>query len=114
MGPGDPFSTSRSAEPAARAGWDPPPAHEAVRRPYDASAEMGEMIMTNGYGGLVTALVGLVVGLAFGVLVMLAGTWSALAVLASGGAGALVAWIAYGIASGSLDLSGAWRTLRRR
>jgi len=70
--------------------------------------------MTNGRGGLVAALVGLVVGIAFGVLVMLAGAWSALAVLASGGGGALLAWLGYSIASGSLDFSGAWRTLRRR
>lgn len=60
------------------------------------------------------AVVGLVVGLTFGVLVMLSGAWSAVAVLAFGVGGALFAWVLYGATSGNLDFGAAWRALLRK
>ena len=70
--------------------------------------------MESGSRGLIAAVVGLVVGLTFGVLVMLSGAWSALAVLTFGLGGALFAWVVYGASSGVLDFGAAWRALLRK
>lgn len=64
--------------------------------------------------GTYAAVVGLVVGLVFGVLVMLSGAWSAMAVLGFGVGGAVLSWIAYGATSGQLDFGAAWRALLRK
>jgi hypothetical protein len=64
--------------------------------------------------GAIAAMVGLVVGLIFGVLVMMSGAWSALAVLTFGALGAVFAYVVFGVMTGSLDFGGAWRALRRK
>lgn len=70
--------------------------------------------METGSRGAIVAVIGLIVGLTFGVLVMMSGAWSAMAVLAFGFGGAALAWIAYGASTGTLDFGAAWRALLRR
>ncbi|MEQ9321392.1 MAG: hypothetical protein RIF41_19670 [Polyangiaceae bacterium] len=64
--------------------------------------------------GTVAIVLGAVVGLLFGVLVTLSGPLDALAVVGMGAAGAILAWLVHGAATGRLDFGGAWRSLRRK
>lgn len=57
-------------------------------------------------------LLGLALGMLFGILMLTYSFAGALLVYACGGLGAFVGWLGYGIAAGRLDVAGAWRALR--
>lgn len=63
--------------------------------------------------GVVPLLVGLFVGLVFGVVAVLAGFGAAVLVVLSGLAGMLLTWLVVNAARGRLDLRGAYRALLR-
>ena len=87
MGPRDPFSTPEA-----------PTGASDTHRP--ASSRMA-------------LLLGLAVGLTFGVLLLLGLVLEGIFVLLCGLVGAVLGWIIHGALTGSLDLRAAWRALRR-
>lgn len=98
MGPADPFSTSKTAEGAPR---------EERRAPSRSTAPAERSRRASLWSGFV-------VGALFGLLALLFSVGAAVLVLLLGALGALIGWIAHGFTSGGLDLSAAWRALRRR
>jgi len=64
--------------------------------------------------GAVAAITGLIVGVVFGLVLLLASPWGALLVLVSGLVGAGLGGAVFSIASGRVDVRGAWQALLRR
>ena len=101
MGPNDPYASAgaRPSAPPARAGrgpLDPLPSAPPRREPRR--------------GGL---LLGLGLGLLFGLLVLVWGFGAALLVGVCGAAGAGIGYAAHALAADRLDVAAAWRALRR-
>ncbi len=103
MGPGDPFAGSTS------------PASEQTDAIPDTLPEQSTMIqapvlkMKELY-----ILGGLLLGILFGIGLLVWGWIKMLLILTCGAIGAFIAWAVYEITSGNLDFGGAWRALRNK
>ena len=63
---------------------------------------------------LIIIITGLLLGVVFGVVLLLSGGWGALLVTALGLIGAGLAWLVHALVTGRLDFSAAWNALLRR
>ena len=70
--------------------------------------------MTADLTKLIIIVAGLILGIVFGVVLLLSGGWGALLVTAMGLVGAAIAWLIHAIATGRLDFAAAWNALLRR
>ncbi len=116
MGPGDPF--------AAQGGWTPPSAEEddgGADAPIEEPAAQATDDAANAAAGLGrlepsrrAMAIGLLIGLAFGVVVVMGGVVAALVIGAFGLVGLAAGWIVWSVLNDRLDVRGAIRALRRR
>ncbi len=134
MGPGDPFATvsrDRGADakvespelpPMAEPVWSQrkepdlvtPPGFQSRANVPDSLEDRRIGMQSSSTMGALVAIVGLVTGLVFGVVSLLASPWGALLVLLFGAIGALLGGGTYVIATGRVDVVGAWRVFWRR
>ena len=126
MGPGDPFSASAPApemqvndmpNTSREQRQDGPPDQGARQLSYETQQAQSERknpmtSLQSPFSKSKFVLGGLISGVLFGICVLVAGWSSTLLVVICGGVGAVLAWVAYGLASGQLDFSAAWRALR--
>lgn len=103
MGPGDPF--------AGRF----PPASEQTDAIPDTLPEQSTMRQAPVLNMKeLSILSGLLLGILFGIGLLVWGWIKMLLILICGATGAFIAWAVYEIASGNLDFGGAWRALRNK
>ncbi len=111
MGPGDPF--------AAQGGWTPPSAEDEG---FDGGADAPEAQATEdavaSSSGMDPArramAIGLLVGVVFGVVVVIGGVGAALVIAAFGVVGLAAGWLTWSVLDDRLDVRAALRALRRR
>ncbi len=101
MGPGDPFS--KTAEAPEMQGNDLPGSTQ--QRP-----PMTTIYETSSKAKFI--LGGFILGMLFGIGVLIAGWANTLLVVICGMIGALLSWVGYGLANNQLNFDAAWRALR--
>ena len=115
MGPNDPFS-SPPAGPARPPAERPNPPFSPGSPAVTGGASRRDIPTSPGPASPRTpatgAIVGLAVGLLFGVLVLTAGFGAALLVVFCGAIGAALGYLMFGLATSRLDVGAAWRALR--
>ena len=103
MGPNDPFQTTD-------------------RRPAKTDRERVALLESLSGNGMpqestmkrLVPLVGLALGVLFGILMLAYSFTGALLVYLLGGLGAFLGWLGYGLIAGHFDVAAAWRALRRQ
>lgn len=103
MGPNDPFETI--ARRPGRAEGE----RTALRETLSGNGMPQESTMTR-----LAPLVGLALGVLFGILMLAYSFTGALLVYLFGGLGAFLGWLGYGLATGRFDVGAAWQALRRQ
>ena len=103
MGPNDPFETLERRPERA----------DGERRPFLDTLSNTRMPQDHTMKRL-APLVGLALGVLFGILMMAYGLTGALLIYLLGGLGSFLGWLGYGIAAGRFDVVAAWRALRRQ
>jgi len=124
MGPGDPFSKRQRPVADREAVIEREPViHDAPEDPTppvptddDAPPRLDRSyhVESTSVMGIAATLAGLLLGLVFGLVLLLGGGWGAVLVLFTGLVGAALGAGVYAIATGRIDVAGAWRALLRR
>lgn len=109
MGPNDPFAKTKDFPDYTTQA--PPSSNEPSSQPFSfASSTLFNSVSSP---GMTMVVLGAAAGAGFGVLSLVVSAAEMGQVMLFTCAGALIAWFVLGVASGRLDVRGAWQALRK-